>query len=742
VVKGIESWSLKIMNAGKQAVRTFSGAGTIDVSFAFDGRSDDKTLLPEGTYRAALDVKYVNGNNPRLESPDIVLDLTPPQLKISLDDPVFSPNNDGKKDFATINLATSQEEEWQASIHDTKNKKVVRTYRWKGKPEGRLSWGGQGDDGQLLPDGVYNFLITSTDRAGNTTRSDLQALTINTEETPVLFTAGLTAFSPNGDRVNDAISLIPQLKITSGIDSWTIAIKDQAGKTIRTQSGKKTAPRTMDWDGTTDARTQAPDGTYMAVLQVLYVNGNNPVAKTAAFVIDTKAPAITLSAVYTLFSPDGDGLKDTLPVTQTSSDEELWEAKVADASGRIVRNFFWKGKAANINWDGKDDNGNVLPNGLYAYLITCADQAGNRAQGELKGIEIDVTPTPVFLTLDKPAFSPDNNGILDDVTFDIYAENRRRISGWTIEIAHDKQGVQKTFKGGADLPEKITWDGLADNKSRAPEGTYTGTLTVEYAKGNKPTEKTKPLILDVSPPATDFRLTPLPFSPDNDGVEDELVMTQKVTDATGVARWKIEITDPEKNHFISFQGTGIPAEKIIWNGLSDQGELVQAATDYKLAFTLSDEVGNTASIEKVVPVDVLVIRDGDKLYVRVPSITFKPNTADYKDVSQEALVKNLWTLKRLAQIFSKYRTYNILIEGHAVSVYWRDAARAQREQTEELLPLSKKRAQAVRQALIDAGIEAERISTVGIGAQRPLFAFSDTANLWKNRRVEFILLKK
>ena len=742
VMKGIDSWSLAVLDTSKRPVRTFAGKESIDLSITFDGRSDDKTMLPEGTYRASLDVKYVNGNNPRLNSPDIVLDLTPPRLNLSVDNPVFSPNNDGNKDYAVINLETSREEAWEADIRDRSNGKVVRTWRWKGQPDARLSWGGRGDSGTLLTDGVYTFQITSTDRAGNTTRSDLKTLTINTEETPVLITASLTSFSPNGDRIKDSINLLPQLKVTSGIDSWILTIKDAAGRIVRTQRGGKSAPRALEWDGTTDARTQAPDGVYSGEIQVLYVNGNNPVAKTAPFSIDTRAPTITVSAAYTLFSPDGDGLKDTLPVTQTSSEEELWEAAFTDQKGRIVRNLFWKGHTENLAWDGKDDNGNVLPDGEYAYSIACTDPAGNMTRKELKDLVIDVTPTPVFLTLDQPAFSPNGDRVMDDVTFSIYAENRRNLTGWTLTVDHEKLGAQKTFQGGADLPEKLTWDGSTDAKTRAPEGTYTATLTVEYAKGNRPSEKSKPYVLDVSAPAADFRLAPLPFSPDNDGVEDELVMTQKVTDATGVSRWKIEITDPEKNHFISYEGTGTPAERIIWNGLSDRGELVQAATDYKLVFTLTDAVGNTASIDRIIPVDVLVIRDGDRLYVRVPSITFKPNTADYKDVAKEALDKNLWTLKRLGQIFNKYRSYNILIEGHAVSVYWRDPARAQREQTEELIPLSKKRAEAVRQALINEGIEPVRISTEGVGAKRPLFPFSDEKNLWKNRRVEFILLKK
>jgi outer membrane protein OmpA-like peptidoglycan-associated protein len=264
---------------------------------------------------------------------------------------------------------------------------------------------------------------------------------------------------------------------------------------------------------------------------------------------------------------------------------------------------------------------------------------------------------------------------------------------------------------------------------------------VEYDKGDKPISQTRAFRLDVSAPVTEISLNPTPFSPDNDGVEDELIIAVTVTDPSEVAEWSMEITDPMGKHFTSFKGEGTPSAEIVWDGISDKGELVQAASDYKLKLKIVDTVGNSATAEKTIVVDVLVMRDGDKLYIRVPSITFKPDTADYKSVAKEALEKNLWTIQRLAVIFKKYRAYQIQIEGHAVSVYWRDPPRSEKEQVEELIPLSIKRAEAIKAALAAGGIDVKRISTVGIGASRPLFPFSDEENLWKNRRVEFILLK-
>ena len=93
-------------------------------------------------------------------------------------------------------------------------------------------------------------------------------------------------------------------------------------------------------------------------------------------------------------------------------------------------------------------------------------------------------------------------------------------------------------------------------------------------------------------------------------------------------------------------------------------------------------------------------------------------------------------------IFNKYRSYAIVIEGHANSVFWQDEARAAKEQEEALIPLSKARAEAVKQALVKLGLDEARIATAGVGGAQPLVAFGDTVNRWKNRSVEFILIKK
>ena len=97
------------------------------------------------------------------------------------------------------------------------------------------------------------------------------------------------------------------------------------------------------------------------------------------------------------------------------------------------------------------------------------------------------------------------------------------------------------------------------------------------------------------------------------------------------------------------------------------------------------------------------------------------------------------TLIWLAQILNRFSSSKIKIEGHAVSLLWFDKARAVDEQTEMLIPLSRDRADAVREALSDLGVSDDRMTSEGKGGVEPLIPHGDIVNRWKNRRVEVIL---
>lgn len=128
-----------------------------------------------------------------------------------------------------------------------------------------------------------------------------------------------------------------------------------------------------------------------------------------------------------------------------------------------------------------------------------------------------------------------------------------------------------------------------------------------------------------------------------------------------------------------------------------------------------------AALKKSMP-EADVVRDGDKVYVALPSgILFDLNKDTLKPGAKESLAKAAPTLKTSET--------NIVIEGHTDSS-GSDAVNQ---------PLSERRAARVREFLVSQGVPAQKMTAVGYGASRPAVPNDTAANRALNRRVQIEL---
>jgi outer membrane protein OmpA-like peptidoglycan-associated protein/flagellar hook assembly protein FlgD len=742
VKSGVESWKLVIADKSGTPYRTYSGEGRAPETLVFNGLDDNGVMLPEGRYLALLEMIYINGNRPSSQSPEFVIDITQPQASVRVSEPVFSPDGDGNKDTVTFYQETSLEERWKGEIFkvgDTRT--VVRTYRWVENAQPELVWEGITDNGSLAPDGRYGYILSSTDRAGNQGQSQEVFFDLDTSEASILLSAEYEAFSPNGNGRRDRIGLTTKVDEPAMVERYSILVLDNKDNEVRTIEGTGAPLERYYWDGRDDQRRIVDDGTYLAEFRVVLKNGNRSETRTRPFIVDTVAPDAQISADFTLFSPDGDGRRDALPVEQESSEETLWTGEIINENGNTVRSFFWKGETGNFRWDGKGEAGNVVPDGVYRYKLHALDQAGNVFETVIENITVDTSVTTIFVTAEASALSPTGNGMYEDIGFNTIVNNRRGISSWTLEMIRDGDKVEKSFSGESRIPNKVIWDGR-NEAGNYVEGSYKARFTVSYEKGNQPVAESASFLLDRTAPELSADLSPIPFSPDNDGVDDELAIELSVKDASEIAQWSFVIYDPEGRAFKTYQGKGQPTRRIIWDGKSDTGELVYSAMDYPYQFVVSDVLGNQSYQEGRIPVDVLVVREGNLLKIQIASIIFQPNKAEFIEDNQEVADRNRYVLDRLAEILTRYRNYQITVEGHAVNTNWANPERARVEEQNELQPLSQQRAEKVVEALVDRGIALDRLNPVGEGGTKPLVPHGDLDNRWKNRRVEFILENK
>ncbi|HDQ14909.1 MAG TPA: flagellar motor protein MotB, partial [Sediminispirochaeta sp.] len=479
VVRGLEEWELHILDNDNRSRRVYQGQAAPPGTIAFDGRDQQGRILEEGEYHAELSVLYSNGNRPQASSASFILDVSPPEASVRLDSRIFSPNGDGVKDTITFFQESSLEENWHGSITDIDGN-VVYQYKWIERANSNVSWDGRNSEGRLMDDGFYFYQLSTVDRAGNHGESERLRFELNTEETEVILTTNYDHFSPNGDGVKDVLELLPRIQGSRRVQDYRMEILDKRDRVILERSGSGNVPERIQWNGFDSAGNRVEDGQYYARMEVTNLNGTRNSAETKKFVVDTVAPRIELELEHPVFSPEGDGRKDTVLISVLdSSEEELWEAEIRDDEGRTVNRLTWTGTAQDFEWDGTDRAGNTVPDGEYSYRVYSTDRAGNSTEATIDSIRVDTEATKIFVTASSDKISPTGNGIYEEIEFSTIINRSEGLNEWMLEIVDASGKVQRSFQGEARVPRKIIWDGR-NGDGKIVESEYRARFSAVY----------------------------------------------------------------------------------------------------------------------------------------------------------------------------------------------------------------------------------------------------------------------
>ena len=132
-------------------------------------------------------------------------------------------------------------------------------------------------------------------------------------------------------------------------------------------------------------------------LKTLISQGTSNAATLAAGYLGKKVSVTTGNA-----SLAGGSANWTYNLSGNAANTQL---SVSDASGKIVYSTPGQTTSGNNSfaWDGKDNNGNQLPDGSYKLTVTAADSAGNDIKSSVASAgtvaQIDMTVSPPKLVV-------------------------------------------------------------------------------------------------------------------------------------------------------------------------------------------------------------------------------------------------------------------------------------------------------------------------------------------------------
>ncbi|MFO7849098.1 MAG: hypothetical protein R6V67_03975 [Spirochaetia bacterium] len=838
----------------------------------WDGRDNSDEIVPDGEYIYQLFIQDDEGGVVRTSPQSVTVDTEAPEIsELIAEYKSFSPGEEGQRPELEIQQNGSRELIWTGRFYN-EDGDVVREYRWENpvqydledpqrqqpaedrRPED-IRWDGRDEDGEIVPDGTYRYELTGRDRAGNSTSETIEDLRVATEGGAVQLSAKPQVFSPEGPK--------PEVLFEANVDSeveaieWEAAVVDpeDESEVYFEVDGKGKPPAEVQWDGTDETGRVLPDGTYNAVLTVLFENGLRESSMPLDITIDTEAPKAQLNADYKVFGgstkpavsidgdwdtdaswtavaeldgstyrveldeyditpddlpyewdgsdlegnqlPDGEYtlrlegeddagnradtddltiIKDTRdtpidveisddivapefaemhdeiairPVLEVTDSIEEIRVSIEDEDGNAVRTFVRDEAFEEILWEGLDDRRQVAAEGEYTIELQVFYRNGNEPTATAGPVQVDRDAPEVALSVPHSSFAPNEDGYRDILPIEVRPEGEEQVSEWIMKMypsnGEEEEEPHRTIAGEGTPPETIEWDGRSD-LGEIVDGyyrigvllRYTGSGEVEYTLEDR-------VLLDASGPDMEIDADPIPFAPRSMDENEELTISLSAEDAyTEIAQWELEIKDPNGEVVKEFSGEGDPPSEITWDGRIDNGDdnsYLESGVKYTAEFSAEDELRNRGTEELEILTDIMVRREGDRLRIVVPSIHFEPNTGYLFAKINDQLMENLITLRNIARILNRFEDRDIIIEGHANHVLYQDSDRKAAEQKNTLIPLSRSRARAVRDALAILGVDIDRMTIEAIGGDRPEVPFDEGGQTWRNRRVEFWLDK-
>lgn len=201
----------------------------------------------------------------------------------------------------------------------------------------------------------------------------------------------------------------------------------------------------------------------------------------------------------------------------------------------------------------------------------------------LQTISGDDTGTIASIIHMSESFAMKDNPKENVFTLYISIPEPQNVLVYTIRIHDSKKNAvsEREMKG---FPKTVY---TLDINSFTP-GLYLATLDVRYKNGDTVLVESKPFKVVITPPQAVLSARKNIFTPDNDGIDDVMIITQETSEER---EWKGIIEDGEGFIIETFVWTGHADREFRWDGIGKQGFVLKDGM-YRYSLSAADEYGN------------------------------------------------------------------------------------------------------------------------------------------------------
>ena len=731
-------WQGIVRDGAGDLVTPIDWGTSVPESVVWEGQDITGEQAEDGTYRYQLVGIDAAGNQGTSNEITVVVDTRETSVDIAAEHEYFSPNGDNQRDLLGFDTELSLDSgiaEYALTIN-TETGSTVREIAGTGSLPTRLAWNGASDAGSQVPEGPYRADLFIRYQKGDEVSASTDVFSVDRTIPTVELSVGTTHFSPNGDGVQDTSVLSAQVSPNENLQSSVFRLIGPDGSDILRQDG--VTDQTIQWDGRLPDGSLVSDGRYVLELSVEHVNGTS-IREDAFVVVDTQAPEIEVTVGRTALVVTDASDQESVDIDQSSSSEELWTGEIYDVdTGRTVYTRTWQGQARSFDWQGRTDANELVSGGIYRYRVGSVDLAGNRTEVETEEIEV-TTDSLIQLAFDGFGVSPNGDGAFESIDLVVESDGTVELGAWTITIRGEAGAVRELTGDSMRTPERVTWDGRDDDGAAVADGEYTAAIRAEYQSGSMGATTREAAIVDTTGPSVTLDIDGEPFSPDDDGFNDVATFALSAEDASGISRWQIRVLDGG-DLWRRFTGSTVPASQR-WNGNTTGTRVFDSASELTVEYTVTDELGNRRRGREPLQIGVMVDMVDGRRQIRVSNVLFEGYTTNDTTWDSEVADQNMRALEEVTEILNTFPDYALELDGHAVSLLYYNERLAQREHEQVLLPLSENRARVIREALVERGVDEDRIEINWFGGSDPIVPFSDLDGRWVNRRVECYIVR-